>query len=111
MHKTAVLNVVGLTPALLGAATPRLKQFIAAGRMASITPVLPAVTTTVQSSYLTGTYPSEHGVVGNGWYFRDVAEVALWKQSNHLVSGEMIWDAARRRTWSASLSLPSRRLI
>jgi predicted AlkP superfamily pyrophosphatase or phosphodiesterase len=35
--------------------------------------------------------------VANGWYFRDLAEVWLWRQSNALVSGEKIWDAARRR--------------
>jgi predicted AlkP superfamily pyrophosphatase or phosphodiesterase len=95
VHKTVVLNVVGLTPALIGASTPRLKRFIDAGRMASITPVLPAVTTTIQSSYLTGTYPSEHGVVANGWYFRDELEVRFWRQSNRLVQAPKIWERAR----------------
>ena len=28
--------------------------------------------------------------------FRDTSEVRLWQQSNHLVAGEKIWDAARR---------------
>jgi predicted AlkP superfamily pyrophosphatase or phosphodiesterase len=97
MHKTAVLNVVGLTPALLGAHTPRLKQFVDGGRMASITPVLPAVTTTMQSSYLTGTYPGEHGIVGNGWYFRDELEVKFWRQSNRLVQATKIWERARQQ--------------
>ena len=60
-------------------------------------PSLPAVTTTVQSTLLTGTLPREHGIVGNGWYFRDLSEVWLWRQSNQLVGGEKVWDAARRR--------------
>jgi predicted AlkP superfamily pyrophosphatase or phosphodiesterase len=41
--------------------------------------------------------PQDHGIVGNGWYFRDLAEVWLWRQSNRLVAGEKLWDAARRR--------------
>ena len=44
-----------------------------------------------------GSLPREHGIVGNGWYFRDLAEVWFWRQSNRLVAGEKIWDAARRR--------------
>ena len=46
---------------------------------------------------LTGTTPAEHGIVGNGWYDRESAEVRFWKQSNHLVGGEMIWDHLRNR--------------
>jgi predicted AlkP superfamily pyrophosphatase or phosphodiesterase len=95
LRKTVVLNVVGLTPALLGPHTPRLSQFIGAGHLASVVPVLPAVTTTVQSTYLTGAYPSEHGVVGNGWYFRDELEIKFWRQSNRLVERPKIWERAR----------------
>jgi predicted AlkP superfamily pyrophosphatase or phosphodiesterase len=95
MHKTVVINAVGLTPALIGPRTPRLRAFADAGAMASVGSVLPAVTTTVQSTYLTGTWPSDHGIVGNGWYFRDECEVKFWKQSNKLVQRPKIWDAAR----------------
>lgn len=97
MHRTVVLNVVGLTPDLLGPSTPHLSRLAARGGMRPLTPVLPAVTCSVQSTMLTGAPPRDHGVVANGWYFRDTAEVALWKQSNHLVSGEKVWDAAKRR--------------
>ncbi len=41
--------------------------------------------------------PREHGIVGNGWYFRELAEVLFWRQSNRLVTGERLWDAAKRR--------------
>jgi len=54
------------------------------------------VTCTAQSSILTGTPPSQHGIVGNGWYDRESAEVRFWKQSNHLVRGEKLWDKLRR---------------
>jgi predicted AlkP superfamily pyrophosphatase or phosphodiesterase len=44
---------------------------------------------------LTGTTPSRHGIVANGWYDRALAEVHFWKQSNHLVAGPKIWDVMR----------------
>ena len=58
--------------------------------------VTPAVTATVQSTYLTGLPPSEHGVVGNGWLFRDTMEVRLWRQSNRLVQAPKVWEARAR---------------
>ena len=97
MHPTAVLNVVGLTPSLIGADTPNLAAFARAGSMAPIQAVLPAVTCTAQATYLTGTLPRDHGVVGNGWYFRDLAQVMFWRQANQLVAGEKVWETARRR--------------
>jgi predicted AlkP superfamily pyrophosphatase or phosphodiesterase len=97
MQTTAVINAVGLSAKLIsGADTPRIAAFRGAGKQVFIEPVLPAVTTTVQSTYLTGTWPGEHGIVGNGWYFRDTAEVRFWLQSNQLVEREKVWDKARR---------------
>lgn len=65
------------------------------GAMAAVGHVLPAVTTTVQSTYLTGAWPGEHGAVGNGWYFRDECEIKFWRQSNRLVERPKIWEKAR----------------
>jgi predicted AlkP superfamily pyrophosphatase or phosphodiesterase len=95
MHKTAVLNVVGLTPALVGADTPFLAKWAARGRLATIASAFPAVTCTAQADYLTGVYPEQHGIVGNGWYFRDDSEIRFWRQSNRLVQAPKIWDRAR----------------
>lgn len=95
MNRTVVLNVVGLTPALVGPRTPRLAKWAAAGRTVEVRPAFPAVTCTAQSDYLTGRYPSTHGVVGNGWYSREDCEVRFWKQANPLVQAPKIWDAAR----------------
>jgi predicted AlkP superfamily pyrophosphatase or phosphodiesterase len=55
------------------------------------------VTCSAQATFLTGLVPREHGIVGNGWYFRDLAQVWFWRQSNRLVQGEKIWETARRR--------------
>ncbi|MGP9018080.1 nucleotide pyrophosphatase/phosphodiesterase family protein [Streptomyces sp. BR1] len=90
-----VLDVVGLTPRLLDH-MPRLKQLARSGSKAQLGTVLPAVTCAAQSTFLTGTLPAEHGIVGNGWYFRDLGEVLLWRQHNGLVEGDKLWDAARR---------------
>lgn len=90
-----VLNIVGLTPALLGVRTPRLNALLRDGFLARLDGVFPAVTCTAQSSMLTGLPPSRHGIVANGWYFRELAEVWLWRQANQLVQGEKVWEAAR----------------
>jgi predicted AlkP superfamily pyrophosphatase or phosphodiesterase len=90
-----VINVVGLTPSLLGPHTPHFNALARDGFLAALDGVLPAVTCTAQASLLTGLLPRDHGVVANGWYFRDLAEVWLWRQSNHLVAGEKLWEAAR----------------
>ena len=94
MQKTAVLNVVGLTPSMLGADMPALSAWARKGTTARIKSAFPAVTCSAQSDYLTGRYPDSHGIVGNGWYARDDAEIRFWKQSNTLVQGPKIWDAA-----------------
>jgi predicted AlkP superfamily pyrophosphatase or phosphodiesterase len=49
----------------------------------------------VQSTFLTGKMPNEHGIVGNGWYFRELGEVFLWRQHNKLVQGDKIWETVR----------------
>jgi len=97
MHATLVLNVAGLTPALLGPSAPNLERLASRGGLRTLETVTPAVTTTVQSTFVTGTLPREHGIVANGWYFRDLSEVWLWRQSNRLVAGEKVWESARRR--------------
>jgi predicted AlkP superfamily pyrophosphatase or phosphodiesterase len=96
MRRTLVLDVVGLTPALLEHA-PAIAALAKQGALRPLVPVLPAVTCSVQSSILTGALPRDHGSVANGWYFRDIAEVNLWRQASSLVAGERIWDAAKRR--------------
>jgi len=97
VHDTLVLNVVGLTPSLLGEHTPELVRFREQGGLRHLGTVTPAVTCSVQSTFVTGTLPREHGIVGNGWYFKELAQVWLWRQSNALVHGEKIWDAAKQR--------------
>lgn len=96
MKKTVVIDIVGLSSNLIGEYTPFIKQYLSDHNLATIEPVLPAVTTTVQSTYITGKWPAEHGSVGNGWYDREDCEVKFWKQSNKLVRAEKIWERAKK---------------
>jgi predicted AlkP superfamily pyrophosphatase or phosphodiesterase len=95
LRKTAVINVVGLTADLLGPDMPRLTAWAGRGKTTSVQPVLPAVTCSAQATYLTGEYPAKHGIVGNGWYFRDDCEIKFWRQSNKLIQARKIWETAR----------------
>ncbi|WP_316813607.1 alkaline phosphatase family protein [Pedobacter heparinus] len=96
MKKTVVIDVVGLSANLIGKYTPFLEKYIQGKNLAAIAPMLPAVTTAVQSTYLTGKQPAAHGVVGNGWYDHTDAEIKFWKQSNKLVQADKIWDRAKK---------------
>jgi predicted AlkP superfamily pyrophosphatase or phosphodiesterase len=103
MNKTVVIDVVALSSSLIGE-MPFLKKYILKNNLATIAPMLPSVTTAVQSTYLTGKWPSEHGIVGNGWYDREDCEIKFWKQSNKLVLAENIWDKAKKQDASFTCS-------
>lgn len=94
MHKTAVLNVVGLTQGLIGENTPYLSNWLSKNKSATVGSLLPAVTCSVQATYLTGKMPDEHGIVGNGWYFREMDEIKFWRQSNKLIRSVKVWERA-----------------
>lgn len=95
MKRIAVIDVVALTGKLLGDNTPRIFEFSKNGVIASINPAFPAVTCSAQANYLTGVFPQTHGIVGNGWYDRELAEHMFWKQSNKLVRSRKIYDELR----------------
>jgi predicted AlkP superfamily pyrophosphatase or phosphodiesterase len=97
MRPTIVINVVGLTPRMIGPDTPVLQRLATVGGLRGLETAFPAVTCTAQTTFLTGVAPRDHGIVGNGWYFRELAEVLFWRQSNRLVTGDRLWDAAKRR--------------
>ena len=76
--KLLVVLAVGLRPKDLAHA-PALRGLGEHGFAAPLTTVFPAVTCTVQATFLTGLLPREHGAVGNGWYFKDHAQALLWR--------------------------------
>jgi predicted AlkP superfamily pyrophosphatase or phosphodiesterase len=97
MHSTVVIVAAGLTPGHLGVNTPAISALASSGAMRPLRTVAPAVTCTVQATFMTGALPRQHGAVANGWLFRDLMEIWFWRQSNQLIEGEKIWEAGRRR--------------
>lgn len=98
VRKHLILNVAGLTPKLLTSGDmPRLEAFAyLRGGPSPWTPSLPAVTASVQADLLCGGRPgSGHGIVGNGWYFRDLAEVKMWPQSARLIQQPTVFERWR----------------
>src|SRR3954447_17580963 len=97
MRPTLVLLTVGLTARHLRPDTPRLSRLAAAGGMRPLVTITPAVTCSVQATFMTGLLPRDHGIVGNGWLFRELMEIWFWRQSNRLVAGEKVWEAGKAR--------------
>ncbi|HZU35055.1 MAG TPA: alkaline phosphatase family protein, partial [Gemmataceae bacterium] len=98
MPPLVLLDAVGLTGRLLPHA-PRLQALAKAGWQAALQEVVPAVTCTAQAAMLTGTSTEQHGIVGNGWLYRETGEVRFWQQSNRLLQAEPIYHTARL-AWS-----------
>ena len=96
MQRTVVIDVVGLSDRVIGDDTPFIQQWAKERSKTYIQPLVPAVTCSMQSTYLTGRLPDEHGIVGNGWYFKDECEIKFWRQSNKLVQTPKIWEAAKQ---------------
>ncbi len=93
----AVLNIVGLSPSLIGEHTPNIAAYAKEHQQKNMKGVFPALTTTAQSAMVTGELASKHGIVGNGWYDHDLAEVMFWKQPNQLVQSEKIWESLKQQ--------------
>src|SRR5260221_13803360 len=96
MRRTLCLNVVGLTPRLLGPHTPNLSALAARGGMRPLRTIEPAVTCAGQSTFTTGLLPRLHGCVANGWHFRGTAGVALGRQTHPLLNRAKIGDPRKR---------------
>ena len=91
-----VINIAGLSINAIDSRTPRLAAFVEQGRGVAVQPPVPALTSTSQATILTGTVPSKHGIVSNGWYFRDLGLILNWQRSARLVQGETLWETVRR---------------
>jgi predicted AlkP superfamily pyrophosphatase or phosphodiesterase len=110
LQPLVLINAVGLTEKLLAFA-PRLKKIGQSGWHRSLHEVVPAVTCTAQASILTGVLPEQHGIVGNGWLFRDTGEIRFWQQSNALIQSEPIYVTAKRRAIERGLRFRTAKLF
>src|SRR5688572_841353 len=91
VNHVVLLSVPGLRSQDL-AAMPNLTRLTASGDRATLTPSFPCVTWPVQANMLTGKLPREHGVVANGFYWRDTQEVEMWTAWNDKIQQPQIWD-------------------
>lgn len=95
MQPLVLLNTVALNSRHLPLA-PRLHALAKSGWQRPLREALPAVTCTAQATMLTGKLPREHGIVGNGWLYRDTMEIRFWQQSNRLLQAEPLYATAKR---------------
>ncbi len=105
-----LINAVGLTGRLLELA-PRLKALAGSGWSRPLREIVPAVTCSAQATILTGMPPEGHGVVGNGWFFRDTGEVRFWQQSNALIGAEPLYVTAKKRAAERGRSFRAAKLF
>jgi len=93
-----VLDIVGLDISHVSSGLiPTISDLAGIGECGYLKPVFPSVTSTVQSSVLSGKYPNQHGIISNGLYDRENYQVSFWEQSSKLVKSERIWDILKKR--------------
>ncbi len=110
LQPIVLVNAVGLTGKLL-AFSSRIKQLAEEGWWRPLDEVVPAVTCSAQATLLTGALPEKHGIVGNGWLFRDTREVRFWQQSAALVEAEPLYVTARRLAQARDLPFRAAKLF
>lgn len=76
---------------------PQLSKLAATGSVASLTPGFPCVTCSVQANLTTGVGPEQHGVIANGFYYRDKGEVEMWTAWNECIQSPQIWQQLKER--------------
>ncbi len=86
-----LLSVPGLREKDL-ATMPNLSGLTGGGDRVSLAPSFPCVTCPVQINMTTGKMPVQHGVVANGFYWRDKQQVEMWTAWNSAVGSPQLWD-------------------
>ncbi len=93
-----VLSIPGLrTRDVTPVETPTLHRWAADGALTELVPTFPCVTSPVQATMWTGRPPGEHGVIANGFFFRERQEVEFWVARNDVIGGEQVWEALRQQ--------------
>ena len=91
-----VIDIVGLERKHISEnITPNISKISQTGETSDLETVFPAVTCTVQSSLLSGSYPEVHGIISNGLYDRQHYTVSFWEQSSNLVQADRVWDTIK----------------
>lgn len=95
--KLIVLDIVGLTGIdLKRSSLPNISRLCESGFVSHLVPPFPAVTCPVQATITSGHYPSEHGIISNGFFDRATNQVLFWEQPASLVEETRIWDILKK---------------
>tara|TARA_Y100000590_G_scaffold361534_1_gene418247 strand:- start:3891 stop:5195 length:1305 start_codon:yes stop_codon:yes gene_type:complete len=97
MKRIILLSIPGLTRQHIEEIRPKNMSGILEKNYTSLVPTFPAVTCSVQSSILTGTYPSEHSIISNGYFDKTYKQVHFWDQPSKLVKKPQIWDLIKEK--------------
>lgn len=89
VRSVVLLSIPGLRAQDLPA-MPRLTAALPG--VVPLTPSFPCVTWPVQANMLTGCLPRQHGVIANGFYWRESREIEFWTADNHRIDAPQIWD-------------------
>ena len=89
--KLILLSVPGLREKDV-AVMPKLRELTAGGEIADLVPSFPCVTCCVQANMTTGCLPAQHGVVANGFYWRDRRQVEMWTSPSDCIERPQIWE-------------------
>jgi predicted AlkP superfamily pyrophosphatase or phosphodiesterase len=101
-----VLDIVGLDVShITSGLMPTISEIANKGEYGYLKPVFPSVTSTVQTSILSGKYPNEHGIISNGLYDRENLQVQFWEQSSKLVQTDRIWDILKKNNNNIKTSI------
>jgi predicted AlkP superfamily pyrophosphatase or phosphodiesterase len=95
-RSVVLLSIPGLRSRDLGA-MPRLMDLARKGLSIPLLPSFPAVTCPVQANLTTGVGPEKHGIVANGFYWRDKGQVEMWTAWNDVVQAPQIWETLKKR--------------
>lgn len=97
MKKLIVFDIVGLSKKQFEKLKPKnISHILENGSYGSFEPSFPAVTCSVQASIFSGTFPSKHGIIANGYYDEILKQVSFWEQSSDLVNSPRIWDLLKK---------------
>jgi predicted AlkP superfamily pyrophosphatase or phosphodiesterase len=85
-----LLSIPGLRAADLPS-MPRLSALSNGGATLPIAHTFPCVTCPSQATITTGSGPQQHGVIANGFFWRERGEVEMWTAWNSAVQQPQIW--------------------
>jgi predicted AlkP superfamily pyrophosphatase or phosphodiesterase len=77
---------------------PKLQKLVAGGTRSALSNNFPAVTWPAQANMLTGKLPDNHGVIANGFYWREEQKVEMWTAWNKTIQSPQIWDLLHQKS-------------